>query len=110
MCRQSRPIPAPGVRRAAERSEADLRAPVDADLDNLTNIDHNTWDSGVTVNEADFRSLDSTGADAPRSSGGCLPDLPFLHLAEGSDLIDSGVDVGLPYVGEAPDLGGIEYH
>jgi hypothetical protein len=27
----------------------------------------------------------------------------------GSDLIDKGVDVGLPYTGSAPDLGAFEF-
>jgi hypothetical protein len=80
----------------------------DVSLDVLTNVDHNSWDSGVVVGDDDFESLDSTGADGPRAAGGCLPELTFLHLADGSDLIDSGVDVGLPYSGEAPDLGAIE--
>jgi hypothetical protein len=71
-------------------------------------VDHNSWDSAVTVTDADFESLTSTGIDGPRLAGGALPDLPFLHLAAGSDLIDSGVDVGLPYSGAAPDLGAFE--
>ena len=32
-----------------------------------------------------------------------------MHLAEGSDLIDSGTDLGLPYSGSAPDLGAFEF-
>jgi hypothetical protein len=39
-----------------------------------------------------------------------LPDLGgYFKLAEGSDAIDAGIDVGLPYVGSAPDLGAFEY-
>jgi hypothetical protein len=30
-------------------------------------------------------------------------------LVAGSDLIDKGVDVGIPYNGAAPDLGAYEY-
>jgi hypothetical protein len=37
-----------------------------------------------------------------------LPDVDFLHLASGSDLIDGGVDVGLDFDGSAPDLGAFE--
>ena len=40
---------------------------------------------------------------------GSLPDVQFLHLAAGSDLVDKGVDVGLPFSGSAPDLGAFEY-
>jgi len=31
-----------------------------------------------------------------------------MHLALGSDLIDGGVDLGLPFLGVAPDLGAFE--
>ncbi|NII25985.1 carbohydrate-binding protein [Pseudoflavitalea sp. X16] len=55
-----------------------------------------------TVTAADFVSL-SPGANAsPVSSG-------FLNLANGSDLINSGVtSTGITYNGAAPDLGAIE--
>jgi hypothetical protein len=36
-------------------------------------------------------------------------DADFLSLASSSALIDSGVDVGLAYVGARPDLGALEY-
>jgi hypothetical protein len=66
---------------------------------------NNTWDLAVTVSDADFVSIDSTGLTASRGEGGSLPNINFLKLAEGSDLIDAGIDVGLPYAGTAPDLG-----
>jgi hypothetical protein len=44
----------------------------------------------------------------PRKPNGDLPDVPFLHLAPGSDAIDRGVDVGRPFKGQAPDLGAFE--
>jgi hypothetical protein len=44
----------------------------------------------------------------PRQPDGSLPVLSFLHLAGGSDLIDVGTDVGLPFLGSAPDLGAFE--
>jgi uncharacterized repeat protein (TIGR02059 family) len=70
--------------------------------------DHNSWDSKVTVSNADFVSLDGTQLALPRKADGSLPDITFLHLASGSGLIDAGVDVGLPYSGSAPDLGAFE--
>ena len=83
---------------------------------------HNTWDYGkpgslprwvptdtVTVTDADFISLDSTGIRGRRKADGSLPDIDFLKLAAGSDLIDAGINVGLPYSGSAPDLGYAEY-
>jgi hypothetical protein len=60
--------------------------------------DHNTWDGGVTVTNADFLSVDSTGISAARQADGSLPNNNcynnFLRLASSSDLIDAGVDVG----------------
>jgi hypothetical protein len=83
---------------------------------------HNNWDYGifgeslprwlptdtVTVTDEDFVSVDSTGITGPRQADGSLPEINFLKLAQGSDLIDAGVDVGLPFLGKAPDLGAFE--
>jgi len=63
----------------------------------------------VTVTDADFISLDASQLKYPRKPDGSLPDITFLKLAAGSDLIDAGIDVGLPYSGSAPDLGYAEY-
>jgi hypothetical protein len=71
--------------------------------------DHNTWDLAVTVTDADFLSIDSTGISGARQADGSLPDLDFLKLASTSDLINRGVDVGLDYEGTYPDLGYAEY-
>jgi MYXO-CTERM domain-containing protein len=70
----------------------------------------NSWDSslGVSVSAADFLSSESTGWDAPRQADGSLPELTSMHLASGSDLIDKGTDVGLPFAGSKPDLGAFE--
>ncbi len=57
---------------------------------------------------ADFVSVDTTGVRGPRKPDGSLPDITFMHLAAGSDLINAGTDVGLPYDGPAPDLGCFE--
>ena len=91
---------------------------------------NNTWDYGnlgsiprwiptdtVTVTDADFVSVDSTGLSGPRKIDGSLPDINFLKLAEGSDLIDAGVQIPssddvdflLDYSGSAPDIGYSEY-
>ncbi|MBN1308468.1 MAG: DUF4990 domain-containing protein [Chitinispirillaceae bacterium] len=70
---------------------------------------NNSWDlSGVSVSNADFLSVDTAGIYGPRKTDGSLPDITFLKLAAGSDAIDKGVDVGLPYSGKAPDLGAYE--
>lgn len=69
--------------------------------------DHNSWNGGVSVSDADFVSTDTTGVAGSRISTGDLPTLNFLHLAAGSDLIDAGTNVGLVST-NAPDLGAFE--
>jgi hypothetical protein len=71
--------------------------------------DHNSWNLPVTVNSSDFVTLDFTANLGARQSDGSLPTSNFLNLVAGSDLIDRGVNVGLPYNGSAPDLGAYEY-
>lgn len=73
--------------------------------DDIFPENHNSWDSPVLVTDDDFLSLDWTEMLRPRKSDGSLPDIDFLKLAPGSDLIDKGIDIGLPYNGTAPDLG-----
>lgn len=70
---------------------------------------NNTWNLSVTVTAADFVSTDTLGAGGPRRMDGGLPNLGFMKLKAGSDLIDKGADVGLAYVGSLPDLGAYEY-
>lgn len=62
----------------------------------------------IEVTDADFISLDGTELFLPRKSDNSLPDIGFLKLAPLSDLIDAGIDVGLDYSGDAPDLGYFE--
>ncbi|MGH7492318.1 MAG: right-handed parallel beta-helix repeat-containing protein [bacterium] len=68
----------------------------------------NGWMNPFVVTAADFLSLDPASAAAPRQAGGSLPEIDFMHLASGSDLIDAGVDLGIPFNGTAPDLGTFE--
>lgn len=71
---------------------------------------NNSWDlTDITASADDFVSLDVALAKAPRRDDGSLPDNGFARLRQGSDLIDKGADVGLPYAGIAPDLGAYEY-
>ncbi len=67
----------------------------------------NSW-QGFTVAADDFLSTDTSLAHAPRNSDGTLSTNDFLRLATGSDLINSGTDVGFPYNGIGPDLGALE--
>jgi parallel beta-helix repeat protein len=68
----------------------------------------NSWTLSVTANSMDFLSLMESEATAARQADGTLPNVNFARLAAGSDLIDKGEDVGLPFSGSAPDLGPFE--
>jgi hypothetical protein len=72
-----------------------------------------TDNPALTVSSDSFLNTDTIAVfnnlTAPRKADGSLPDITTLSLAEGSDLIDGGIDVGLPYNGTAPDLGAFEY-
>lgn len=68
----------------------------------------NSWMSPFVVDATDFVSIDTTGVRGPRNPDGSLPTVPFMHLARGSDLIDGGTDVGIPFNGNGPDLGCFE--
>ncbi|HVZ88454.1 MAG TPA: right-handed parallel beta-helix repeat-containing protein, partial [Polyangia bacterium] len=90
---------------------------------NMTGVDtmFNTWDLGITPASTDFASIsdpsvsmtgmavEESGALGPRQADGSMPNVDFLKLTAGSRMIDKGMDVGLPYVGAAPDLGAYEY-
>ena len=89
----------------------------------MTGVDtmFNTWDLAITPAAADFvstsdpsvsgtgMSIESSGALGPRAADGGMPKIDFLKLAAASKMIDKGTDVGLPFVGAAPDLGAYEY-
>ncbi|NOG44584.1 MAG: T9SS type A sorting domain-containing protein [Calditrichaeota bacterium] len=68
----------------------------------------NSWLSPFDATSNDFLNLDISYAPAPRMADGSLPEIELLHLAQGSDLIDSGVDLGYSFKGLAPDLGAFE--
>lgn len=70
----------------------------------------NSWQSPFDCNSNDFISVSITipDATAARKADGSLPDITFMHLQAGSDLIDSGKNIGLPFNGTKPDLGCFE--
>jgi pectate lyase len=76
--------------------------------ENSNDLSHNYFNLPETVSANDFRSLDEEELMAARKSNGDLPDIDFGHLAQGSDLIDAGLDIGYDYYGAAPDLGAFE--
>jgi hypothetical protein len=67
-----------------------------------------SWNLPVTASSADFGDLSEAAASAPRQADGSLP-AGFSRLVSGSDLIDKGLDIGLPFTGSAPDLGAYEF-
>ena len=69
---------------------------------------NNSWQNGITTSQDDFVSIDYSQLLNERKADGSLPDVTFFHLNTGSDLINAGVDVGLPFNGTAPDLGAFE--
>jgi hypothetical protein len=79
-----------------------------AEIGSFAQQEKNSWLSPFVVTAGDFISLDATAASGPRKADGSLPDIDYMHLAPGSDLIDAGVNVGLFYTGAGPDLGCFE--
>jgi Pel9A-like, right handed beta helix region len=75
----------------------------------LIDDEFNTWNLRAGAVAADFLSLSSLGMNGPRQADGSLPELDFMRLAATSQLIDGGMDVGLPFFGLAPDMGAFEF-
>jgi len=69
----------------------------------------NSWDADLVLTGDDFLSFDDSVMSGPRNPDGSIPQNDFLKLASTSAAIDKGVDVNIPYVGKAPDLGAFEY-
>ncbi len=72
-------------------------------------VTNNSWQNGINSTIADYKSIDYLQLIGIRKADGSLPDVTFFHLNSDSDLINKGVDVGLPFNGIAPDLGAFEY-
>ena len=69
----------------------------------------NSWDLNIVAASTDFLDLTETTAKAARGADGSLPKNNFAKLTPKSQLIDVGTYIGLPYAGNAPDLGAFEY-
>jgi len=78
----------------AHRLRNNLHAGGDLQLSPFVDSAANSWDLGI--DEPGFASTDRDDTD-------------FLHLSAGSPAVDAGVDVGLSYRGDAPDLGAFEF-
>lgn len=71
-------------------------------------VENNYFNLPLSIDSADFLSLNQDVLTAPRQSDGSLPMIPFMKLSAQSKLIDKGVDIGFPFTGKAPDLGCFE--
>lgn len=74
-----------------------------------TDITNNSWQDGLSASTADFESMNVDLLLADRKADGSLPDVSYMKPVSGSDMIDAGVDVGLPFNGSAPDIGVFEF-
>jgi hypothetical protein len=79
----------------------------DNDIKNVLE-DKNSWSVGLSVGEGDFISLDTTLATVPRRADGSVPVTDLFRLIPQSILVNAGGDVGLSFVGSAPDIGAFE--
>jgi hypothetical protein len=81
-------------------------------LPSIIDSNTNSWNyidlNAENIVEDNFISTDDFVASGPRNADGSIPESDFLRLKKGSIFIDSGVDVGLPFNGDAPDLGAFE--
>ncbi|MHA3772384.1 right-handed parallel beta-helix repeat-containing protein [Verrucomicrobiota bacterium sgz303538] len=73
-----------------------------------SDVGGNYFNLPVKIDDSDFEGLDEAELTKPRQANGDLPEISFMHLQKGSNLIDRGTDVGLPFAGHAPDLGAFE--
>lgn len=80
------------------------------DLNSAAVEANNSWNlTNITASAEDLLDTTEASALAPREADGGLPHNNFAKLAPNSDLIDKGVDIGIPFTGSAPDLGAYEY-
>ncbi|HVS53852.1 MAG TPA: DUF1565 domain-containing protein [Opitutaceae bacterium] len=85
------PTDIPGTREVFHNNIAFTGTIIANDNNPAANKTNNSWTkSGVTVNSADFQSLDATQMTAARQSSGALPNITFMHLVSGSDLAGLG--------------------
>lgn len=71
--------------------------------------ENNSW-NGFTISADDFLSQDTALALQARNSDGSLPETDFMRLKETSSLVNAGVDVGLAFLGDGPDIGAFEWN
>ena len=78
---------------------------LDASQNTLAN---NTFEMNLVITDNDFVSLSEELLMAPRNADGSLPDINFMKISPSGKLMDSGVDIGFPFSGDAPEPGAFE--
>ncbi len=68
----------------------------------------NSWQEGTPTSSM-FESLDMSLAETARQADGSLPVIDLLRPTPTSFMVDGGVNIGLEYQGDAPDIGVYEY-
>lgn len=80
----------------------------DVSISSSSISENNSW-NGFVVSSSDFISLDTSLAFLDRDENFYLKEIELLRLASTSTLIDGGTNVGIAYMGVAPDLGAFEF-
>ena len=68
----------------------------------------NSWDLGLTINSADFYTLNDEDMYDARLPNGSLPVTHFMTPVANSDARNAGTPVGIPFYGTKPDIGAVE--
>lgn len=102
----------PGIRHMLHNNLS--YSPTSAHVSNLgtSTESHNSFsaDMNLSLGAVDFQSaLETVLMPAKRQPDGSLPLIGFMRPKAGSSQVDKGIDVGLPFVGSAPDLGAFEW-
>jgi rhamnogalacturonan endolyase len=81
----------PGFREVLHGNLAYVGTTIENDANPPENVTGNSWTiPGLTVDAADFQSVDFAQLSAPRGPGGAMPFVTFMHLTPGSDLAGLG--------------------
>ena len=72
--------------------------------------DGNSWSPGAPpLTDEDYIKLTNSELEGARLADGSLPEGDFMRLVEGSPGIDAGEDVGISFLGTAPDFAPFEF-
>jgi len=81
----------------------------DVSINSSSIQESNSW-NGFSISEIDFESIDTSLAYLDRNQDNLIIETDFLRLSSASAMIDAGVDVGIEFMGLAPDLGAFEFN